>query len=112
MEKPNNGAWCVYVLKCRNNYLYIGITNNLDARLAVHRNGTGSKFVGAWRPFELLKAIACESGREARMLEYRLKKMKRSKKLDVLGIDILRELPFTPASRRPDKGQSLRIQAL
>jgi len=88
MGASNNNGWCVYVLKCRKNYLYIGITNDLDARMRAHANGTGSKFVRAWRPFELVKVLSCKDGREARRMESRLKKMKRGKKIAILGIEM------------------------
>lgn len=81
-----NNNWCVYVLKCRNNYLYIGITNNLKRRLKEHEQGTGSKFVRAWRPFELAKVILCKDGTEARKLEYKMKRLKRDKKLEILDL--------------------------
>lgn len=81
-----NNNWCVYVLKCRNNSLYIGITNNLKRRLKKHEKGTGSKFVRAWRPFELLKVIYCKDGTEARKFEYRMKRLKRDKKVEILGL--------------------------
>lgn len=83
-----NNNWCVYVLKCKNNYLYIGITNNLERRLKEHEQGTGSKFVRAWRPFELVKVIYCKNGKEARILEYRLKRLKRDKKIESLELKI------------------------
>lgn len=86
MAKSNSSDWCVYVLKCRNNYLYIGITNNLERRLKEHENGTGSKFVRTWRPFETVKTIPCKDGREARSLEYRLKRMNREQKILILGL--------------------------
>lgn len=54
--------WCVYVLKCRNNYLYIGMTNNIEKRLKAHSEGAGSKFVRTWRPFELVRVISCMDG--------------------------------------------------
>jgi len=88
MGESNNNGWCVYVLKCRNNYLYIGMTNDLDARMKAHANGTGSKFVRSWRPFEHVKVLSCKDGREARSLEYKLKKMKRDKKVNLLGLEI------------------------
>lgn len=87
MVKSDN-SWCVYVLKCRNNYLYIGITNNLERRLKEHKQGTGSKFVRTWRPFELAKVIPCKDGIEARKLEYRMKRLKRDKKLESLELKI------------------------
>jgi len=90
MGKQNDDKWCVYVLKCRKNYLYIGITNDLDTRMKAHAAGTGSKFVRSWRPFELVKVISCECGREARQMEYRLKRMKRDKKMDVLNLNFTR----------------------
>lgn len=88
MEKSKNqNVWCVYVLSCRNSYLYIGITNNLTKRLAAHEKGTGSKFVRSQRPFKLLKPIYCKDESEARRLEYGLKKLKRRDKFEALGIE-------------------------
>ena len=81
-------AWCVYVLRCRNNFLYIGITNNLDKRLGEHERGTGSKFVRSRRPFELIKTIPCKTAGEARRLEYSLKRLKRGKKIEALGLEV------------------------
>ncbi len=83
-----NSSWCVYVLRCRNNLLYIGITNNLDKRLSEHERGTGSKFVRSRRPFELVKTIPCSNGGEARRLEYSLKSLKRNKKIEALGLEV------------------------
>ena len=86
MGGSNNAGWCVYVLKCRNNYLYVRITSNLERRLKEHESGKGSKFVRTWRPFEVARTIPCESGREAWQLEYRLKRMDRKDKLETLGL--------------------------
>jgi putative endonuclease len=88
MDTLNRETWCVYVLSCCNNYLYIGITNNLDKRLREHERGTGSKFVRSRRPFELIKTISCKTAREARRLEYSLKKLKRGKKIEALGLEV------------------------
>lgn len=79
--------WCVYVLLCRKNYLYIGITNNLKKRMAAHEQGNGSKFVKSHRPFELIKIIYCVDSTEARKLEYSLKKLKRQDKFKELGLE-------------------------
>jgi putative endonuclease len=86
MKKSSKGQWLVYVLKCRKNYLYTGITNNLEKRLKEHAEGRGSKFVRAWRPFELIKILSCDNSTKARQLEYKIKKMKRAKKLEFLGV--------------------------
>lgn len=98
MGKSNNqNLWCVYVLCCKNSYLYIGITNNLRKRLTAHEKGTGSKFVRSQRPFKLLKAISCKDEQEARKLEYSLKRLKRRDKFRMLGIeyfDVRRKPPL------------------
>ncbi|MDP2156176.1 MAG: GIY-YIG nuclease family protein [Nitrospirota bacterium] len=85
-----NEDWCVYVLRCRNNSLYIGMTNNIERRLKEHEQGRGSKFVRSWRPFELVKTIPCKNAGEARRLEYNLKQLTRREKIDTL------ELLFEP----------------
>jgi len=36
MEKLDNKTWVVYLLKCANNSLYCGITNDMARRLRQH----------------------------------------------------------------------------
>jgi ribonuclease HI len=86
VRKETSVPWCVYVLRCSNDSLYIGMTNNLEKRLEQHSLGTGSKFVRSWRPFELVKTIPCKDAGEARRLEFDLKRLTRKKKLEVLGL--------------------------
>jgi len=87
MEKSKDQSlWCVYVLSCKNGYLYTGITTNLRKRLEAHEKGTGSKFVRSQRPFELLKTIYCKDESEARRLECSLKRLRRREKFRALGI--------------------------
>lgn len=103
MDKAHNENWCVYVLKCRDNYLYIGITNNIERRLREHERGRGSKFVRSRMPFEPIKTIPCKNAAEARSLEHTLKRLKRSKKIEVLGLTIgpVTGLNGTYVRRRP-----------
>jgi ribonuclease HI len=84
--ETNSRPWCVYVLRCRNNSFYIGITNNLEKRIEKHKLGIGSKFVRSWRPFELVKTIPCENEGVARRLEFDLKRLTRKKKIEVLEL--------------------------
>jgi len=83
-----NENWCVYVLRCRNNALYTGMTNNIERRLKEHEQGRGSKFVRSWRPFELVKTVSCKDAGEARRLEHDLKKLTRREKIDALQLHI------------------------
>ena len=90
-EESNEGSvcdenWCVYILRCRNDALYTGMTNDLQRRLKEHEQGRGSKFVRSWRPFGLVKIIPCENANEARRLEYALKKLTRREKIETLDL--------------------------
>lgn len=86
MEDYHTG-WCVYALRCKDNYIYVGSTNNLGRRLEEHRKGTGSKFVRAHLPFELARVIPCEDSHAARSVEYRLKQLTKREKLVALELD-------------------------
>ncbi|MBI5640825.1 MAG: GIY-YIG nuclease family protein [Nitrospirae bacterium] len=86
-DETQKEAWCVYVLRCRNDALYIGLTNNVHKRLGEHEKGTGSKYVRSQRPFRLVKTIPCNNASEARSLEYRLKRLSRSRKIEMLGLN-------------------------
>ena len=44
------------------------------------------KYVRARKPFEVVKVISCQSGREAHQLEYRLKNLRRKRKIEVLSL--------------------------
>lgn len=93
MERSNkHSMWCIYILRCRNNYLYIGMTNNLPKRLTAHDRGKGSKFVFSRRPFELMKVIYCRDERSARRFESGLKKLRRSDKFTAL------DMPWLPVT--------------
>jgi putative endonuclease len=85
-EDRENG-WCVYVLRCRGGYFYIGSTNNIARRLPEHEGGKGSKFVRSRRPFELAKVVPCDTEHDARQLEYRLKKLRRKAKIKLLSLE-------------------------
>ncbi len=47
-------SWFVYILRCGDDTLYTGVTNDIDARLAKHRNGTGAKYTRSRGPYEVL----------------------------------------------------------
>ena len=72
--------WYVYLLRCKDNSLYTGITNNLKRRMHLHTTGRGSKYVYAKLPFELVHTIEMEGKSEALKLEYKIKKMTKKEK--------------------------------
>ncbi|MFC1911031.1 GIY-YIG nuclease family protein, partial [Chloroflexota bacterium] len=40
----DNPCWFFYILRCKDNSLYSGITKNLELRLKEHNNGAGAKY--------------------------------------------------------------------
>ena len=73
--------WFVYVLKCADNTLYTGITNNLKSRLIAHQNGQGAKYTKGRGPFEVFYKEKCSSRSIATKRELEIKNLKRHQKL-------------------------------
>ena len=71
----------VYVLRCSDNSLYTGWTNNLERRIKAHSNGRGAKYTRARLPVELVYFEEFEDKIEAMKREYAIKQLKRKEKL-------------------------------
>lgn len=69
-----------YILKCRDNSLYTGWTNNLKKRIASHNAGTGAKYTKVRRPVELVYYEEFETKEEAMKREYAIKQLSRKEK--------------------------------
>ena len=76
--------WFVYILKCVDNTLYTGITNDLEKRLQAHNDGTGAKYTRGRRPVEVVFKQEFYSKSDAMKEEMRIKKLNRSEKLILL----------------------------
>lgn len=65
----------VYILaSARNGTLYIGVTNNVAARLALHRSGHGSEFVDRYSVHRLVYVETYSRAEEAIQREKQIKK--------------------------------------
>ena len=63
-------SYFVYILASRHHgTIYIGITNDIRARLELHRSGRGSKFVQKYKIFRLVHVEAFASARGDRARE-------------------------------------------
>jgi len=80
--------WLVYILRLNNNSLYTGITNDLEKRLAVHAMGKGSKYVRAFKPFELVYKEEVSNKSIALIRESEIKKWPAMKKWALVKGDI------------------------
>ncbi len=78
-------VWGVYMLECIDHTFYIGITNNLEARITKHNEGKGAKYTRGRRPVTLLKFWNFPTKSEALKEEYRLKQLTKSQKIKLLN---------------------------
>lgn len=69
-----------YILKCKDNSLYTGWTNNLEKRIKTHNEGKGAKYTKSRLPVELVYYEQFETKEEAMKREYAIKKMNRKMK--------------------------------
>jgi len=77
--------WYVYILKCKNGYLYTGITNNLKRRFKEHKAGKGAKFTRAFIADNLLYSEPQPTRSEALKREAQIKSWKRKEKLTLIA---------------------------
>ena len=76
--------WVVYLIRCADNFLYCGITNDLNGRLRDHNSGKGAKYTRSRRPVELV-AVSPEMNKSlAFKLENRIKQSPANRKLSEL----------------------------
>jgi putative endonuclease len=73
--------WFFYILKCRDDSLYCGITTDLNVRLTKHNNGKGAAYTRSHRPVILVHFEKFNSLSEARKREAQVKSWSREKKI-------------------------------
>jgi putative endonuclease len=74
----------VYILRCFDNTLYTGWTNNLEKRLKAHNSGKGAKYTKVRLPVELVYFEEYEDKIEAMKREYAIKHLTRKRKLSLI----------------------------
>lgn len=72
--------WHVYILRCGDGSLYVGHTQDLDERVAMHSAGRGATHTAARLPVVLIHAEEAASQREAIARERQIKRWTRRKK--------------------------------
>ena len=71
----------VYVLRCADDSLYTGVTNDLEKRMKAHKEGKGSKYVRSRLPFTLIYSERKRNKIYACKRESEIKSWPRSKKI-------------------------------
>lgn len=72
--------YIVYLLRCADMSLYTGISNNLEQRLKMHRDGQGSKYVRTRLPVELVYSEEQPTKSLALQREFALKQLSKAQK--------------------------------
>lgn len=74
----------VYIVRCKDNTLYTGWTNDLEKRINAHNNGQGAKYTKYRRPVELVYYEVFESKSEALKREIEIKKLRKYEKIELI----------------------------
>lgn len=87
-----NKPWFVYFVRCADDSLYCGITNDLEARVKAHNQGKGSKYVGSRLPAVLVWSAPCKDRAAASRREYRLKRFSKTEKESIVRYGLTKRI--------------------
>ena len=74
-----------YIVRCKDDTLYCGWTNNLENRLASHNAGTGAKYTRSRHPVTLVYFETFDTKEAAMSREYAIKQLSRQEKLKLIA---------------------------
>jgi putative endonuclease len=80
----SDSAHFVYLLRCADDSLYTGYTNDVERRLTTHQAGKGAKYTRSRLPVSLAAVFPFPTRGEALRFENQVKKLPRAKKLALL----------------------------
>ncbi len=93
--------WLIYIVRCRDNTLYTGITNDLNKRIEEHNAGPkGARYTRSRRPVTLVYCEQAPSRSVAASRENCIKKLKTTRKHRLITSSI------TTPTRPPENNQT------
>lgn len=85
MTRNRSGRYVVYILRCADDTLYVGSTNDMVRRLHQHNHAkSGAHYTKIRRPVVLVHKELFSTYGEARSREAEIKRMTREKKLTLM----------------------------
>ena len=82
----NYKSWFVYVVRCKDNSLYTGITTDISRRVKEHNTSKrGAKYTRSRRPVRLVHEMKVLNRSEALKLEYKFKQLKKAEKEAIIS---------------------------
>lgn len=79
-------VWTVYILRCADDTLYTGVTNDMERRLAMHEKGTGAKYTRGRGPYEIIHTEIFATRGDALRREAAIKACSREDKLALAAL--------------------------
>lgn len=82
--------WSIYIIKTRFDTLYTGITTDVERRFKEHSsaNKRGARYLKGKGPLVLMWHQVVGTRSEASILEYRVKQLHKSQKLQLINGDV------------------------
>ena len=74
-------AWFCYMVRCKDDSLYVGIATNVNKRVQKHNWGVGPRYTAIRRPVQVIWSEFCGTAEAARKREKQIKHWPREKKL-------------------------------
>lgn len=82
----------IYIVKCSDDTLYTGYTNDIFSRLKKHNLGIGAKYTRGRTPIKLKYYEEFENKSDALKKEYAIKKLSKNKKIEYIYLNLTEEL--------------------
>ncbi len=97
-------AWSLYILRCRDESFYTGVTTDIDRRFREHEAGRASRFTRTRRPVVLVYQETCGSRSQALSRECAVKSMGRKGKENLVAGS-----PAAGSSERPKASKRKKV---
>ena len=79
-------SYFVYIVKCKDETLYTGITTDINRRIQEHNSSDkGAKYTSLRRPVQLVYSEASNDRSTASKREHAIKKLTKAKKLELIN---------------------------
>lgn len=75
--------WFVYIARCSDQTIYVGVAVDVEARIAAHNAGRGARYTRGRSPLDVLAIRKCAGKGDALRLELALKRLPRDEKLAI-----------------------------
>ena len=78
--KESEKYWYLYMVRCADDSIYTGISNDVQSRINKHNRGVGAKYTAGRLPVSLIFSERHANQSSARKREVQLKKWSKNKK--------------------------------